>query len=359
MRNGVTLVSDPRISTRCSRLAAATGAAAAAVVLLAPSAPARTGSVVWTVPTQADGTRFTVTAGSTLALKLTASTSLPKAAIAIEAVDGIPIGATLESSRGSVARAVFHWTPTAIGEYVIRFGASAGSSAAAPTLTYTVEVRTKPAARYPRSYVLSDDRVAHSAVVLELAAVHVRPRESARVVTRLETATSDGTPNLVLVLEGLDLNPSTTWYRVRLPILPNNSTGWVNARSLDELRTVHTHLYVDRATLTATLTRDGVPVFRTIVGVGRDSWPTPSGEYYILDRLTDFANPVYGPVAFGTSARSPTLTDWAGGGFVAVHGTNQPQLLPGRVSHGCIRMPNRSILRLARLVDVGSPLTIR
>ncbi len=53
------------------------------------------------------------------------------------------------------------------------------------------------------------------------------------------------------------------------------------------------------------------------------------------------------------------LTDWPGGGFVGVHGTNEPHILPGAVSHGCIRMPNESILKLARLMHVGTPLTIR
>ena len=34
-------------------------------------------------------------------------------------------------------------------------------------------------------------------------------------------------------------------------------------------------------------------------------------------------------------------------------------LLPGRVSHGCIRMRNADVLRLARLMPVGTPLRIR
>jgi lipoprotein-anchoring transpeptidase ErfK/SrfK len=53
------------------------------------------------------------------------------------------------------------------------------------------------------------------------------------------------------------------------------------------------------------------------------------------------------------------LTDWPGGGFVGVHGTNEPQLIPGRISHGCVRLRNEDILRLARLLPVGTPVTIR
>ncbi len=41
-----------------------------------------------------------------------------------------------------------------------------------------------------------------------------------------------------------------------------------------------------------------------------------------------------------------------------MHGTSLPELLPGRVSHGCIRFRNAAILKLASLMEVGTPLTI-
>jgi hypothetical protein len=44
--------------------------------------------------------------------------------------------------------------------------------------------------------------------------------------------------------------------------------------------------------------------------VGQPQWPTPPGEFYVRDELTDYAGPFYGPVAFGTSVRSSVLTDW-------------------------------------------------
>jgi lipoprotein-anchoring transpeptidase ErfK/SrfK len=75
--------------------------------------------------------------------------------------------------------------------------------------------------------------------------------------------------------------------------------------------------------------------------------------------LTRYRSPFYGPVAFGTSARSPTLTDWPGGGYIGIHGTDQPSLIPGAISHGCIRMRNADILRLAALMPVGTPITVR
>ena len=44
---------------------------------------------------------------------------------------------------------------------------------------------------------------------------------------------------------------------------------------------------------------------------------------------------------------------------MGIHGTDEPGLIPGRVSHGCIRLRNRDIVRLAQLMPVGTPLTIR
>lgn len=79
----------------------------------------------------------------------------------------------------------------------------------------------------------------------------------------------------------------------------------------------------------------------------------------IRNELTRYASAFYGPVAFGTTARSAVLTDWPAGGFVGIHGTDAPGLIPGRVSHGCIRMRNHDIRRLATLMPVGTPLTIR
>ena len=70
------------------------------------------------------------------------------------------------------------------------------------------------------------------------------------------------------------------------------------------------------------------------------------------------ADSLYGPVAFGTSALSNVETDWPGGGVIGIHGTDEPQLIPGHPSHGCIRMRNGDVERLSRLLPVGTPLTI-
>jgi hypothetical protein len=185
------------------------------------------------------------------------------------------------------------------------------------------------------------------------------PRLGARVVARLSARTPEGTTNLVLALSRIEDARGRLWVRVRLPVLPAGTTGWVRREALGGYGVVTTRLVVDRRTLRATLFRKGRAVFRAAVGIGTADAPTPRGEFYVRNQLTNYRSPFYGPVAFGTSARSPTLTDWPAGGFVGIHGTNQPSLIPGRVSHGCIRLRNADILRLARLMPVGTPLTIR
>jgi lipoprotein-anchoring transpeptidase ErfK/SrfK len=46
------------------------------------------------------------------------------------------------------------------------------------------------------------------------------------------------------------------------------------------------------------------------------------------------------------------------GGEYAIHGTNRPQSIGGFVSYGCIRMYNRDIVELYRLVAVGTPVVV-
>jgi lipoprotein-anchoring transpeptidase ErfK/SrfK len=160
------------------------------------------------------------------------------------------------------------------------------------------------------------------------------------------------------VLERTNDREGTAWVRVGLAVLPNGTTAWVPRTALGGYGTVATRLDVDLARLRATLYSGGEAVFEADVGVGAVTSPTPTGQFYIRNKLSRYRSPAYGPVAFGTSARSPAAIDWPAGGFVGIHGTDRPDLLPGRISHGCVRMRNQDILELARRMPVGTPVTI-
>lgn len=185
------------------------------------------------------------------------------------------------------------------------------------------------------------------------------PSRSSAAVARLGTRTEDRTDELVLALERTRPG-GRPWVRVRLPVLPNGRTGWVPEAHLSPYRRVDTWLQVDLRRQRATLRKRGRRVFTARVGIGKRAWPTPRGHFYVRNRLSGYGlGSAYGPLAFGTSARSAVLTDWPGGGVVGIHGTDQPERLPGRVSHGCIRLKNEDILRLDRLMPVGTPISVR
>jgi hypothetical protein len=184
------------------------------------------------------------------------------------------------------------------------------------------------------------------------------PATSSGTVGRLRTFTEDGVDEVYLVLASRVDAAGRTWLQVRIPARPNGRTGWTPASNLGDLRLVRTMLRVNRRTLRATLFRSGRVIWSSPIGVGKASTPTPAGHFYVRERLRNLAgSPIYGPWAFGTSAYS-VLSDWPGGGVVGIHGTNEPRLIPGRPSHGCVRVPNHNILRLVPLLQVGTPVEI-
>ena len=178
-------------------------------------------------------------------------------------------------------------------------------------------------------------------------------------VGRVGTRTQDGTNEVVAILARVRDADGRPWLKVRLPVRPNGTVGWIPRTAVGEIRRVRSWLRIDTATRRLRLVRDGRVILRARIGVGRRAWPTPRGEFYVRSRLYGpRLGPIYGPLAFGTSATSDVLTDWPGGGVVGIHGTNQPGLIPGRISHGCIRLRNSDILRLGRRLQIGTPITI-
>ncbi len=226
----------------------------------------------------------------------------------------------------------------------------AGSALALPgageSATITREVLSRPGFTSTWAYLES------------ATPAYARPSRHARVIGQLGLITQDGTSQLVLEQQRV-LIGRRWWVQVRLPLRPAGQVGWVPQRALGAPQAVSTYLVVSTERMTLTLYRHGRVIFTAPVGPGKPSTPTPHGQFYIRDRLTGFpAGSLYGPLAFGTSALSNVETDWPGGGVIGIHGTNEPWLIPGHPSHGCIRMRNSDVLRLARLLPIGTPLTI-
>ena len=216
-----------------------------------------------------------------------------------------------------------------------------------------------PSANPPGAVRLSDERTttrwAHTA---DLQPVFSRPSDKARRVARLRLVTEDKLPEVYLVLSRWKNDEGNTWLKIRVPMRPNGRTGWVRESALGALNVVHTQLVVNRHTLRVTLYDHGKKRFSARIGVGKASTPTPAGHFWIRDKFHVAGTTIYGPAAIGTSAYAPTLSEWPGGGVVGLHGTNEPNLIPGRPSHGCIRLRNRDIVRLYRMAPTGTPVDI-
>ena len=207
---------------------------------------------------------------------------------------------------------------------------------------------------------LSDERkLSRWAYPAREAMIRTAPDEQARVIDRLKILTEDRLPNTYLLLQRSVGPGQQNWVRLRVPGRPNGRTGWVPRDALGGFHRVSTAVTVDRRKLRVTVHRAGRVVFSAPVGIGKGSTPTPAGRFWIREKFKVGGYGSYGPRALGTSAYAPGLTDWPSGGVIGLHGTDEPGLVPGRPSHGCMRLRNADVLRFYRLVPVGTPLRIR
>lgn len=95
-------------------------------------------------------------------------------------------------------------------------------------------------------------------------------------------------------------------------------------------------------------------------GVGEQSYKTPAGNYYIIDKKVD---PVWYPPAGGVfkpgDPGNALGSRWMSiGGSLGIHGTNAPETIGYPKSAGCIRMHNTDVEELYKLVTLNTNVTI-
>ena len=122
-----------------------------------------------------------------------------------------------------------------------------------------------------------------------------QPKTTAKTVGKLRLKTGEGTDDLVLVIARTTDSKDRVWLKVRLPIRPNGTTGWVQETALSELQPVDTWIKVSTKTFKVTVIKKGKRVFSASVGVGQPQWPTPKGQFYIRAKLTNFGDAVLRP----------------------------------------------------------------
>ena len=240
----------------------------------------------------------------------------------------------------------------ALGGYaVVRARAAGGGAVQSLAPVPTPSATTKHAEPAPQQNWIVG-------VAVRSFTVYKKPSTSAKVLTRLPGFDSVGYPTVVLVDRTKDVG-GRTWRKVWLDMRPNGTRGWVPDGPL-ALYPTTSKIVVDLSQRRLTVYRRGEEVASFPVAVGRPGLATPTGFFYVTQKLRP-ATPygVYGALQLGTSAFQPKLPGWPGGGQVGIHGTNEDSLIGKAISHGCVRMHNKDILAVSRLVPTGSPVIIQ
>jgi lipoprotein-anchoring transpeptidase ErfK/SrfK len=222
-------------------------------------------------------------------------------------------------------------------------------STAAPTTT------TEALPVYPGFDEAGEVRGTLVALASEGVAVYQQPTDPEPWMVMPSTTILGTTTVLALVEEPVD-----DWAEVMLPVRPNGTTGWI---PLDDvvLYVVDGKIEIDLSDRLLVYRVAGEERFRATVAIGTASNPTPTGLFYVTDRvsISESSGP-WGPNAIGLSARSDTVTEFNGGdGIVGIHGTNRPRLIGESVSLGCVRLHNDEIALLHSMVPIGTMVEIR
>nr|AHG52935.1 putative L,D-transpeptidase YkuD [uncultured organism] len=234
--------------------------------------------------------------------------------------------------------------------------AVAGGLATAPAVANSA-AHSRGVCRAGVLHPVGDQVAAYAAVVNGKTRAYKRPNGSLRA--SFSKLTDLGYPTTFSIV-GAILNKrcTATWYRVKLPIKPNGVIGYVRPTDVS-VEKVTTRISVDLSRRELRLYRRGKLVLRTPVAVGSPSTPTPIGRYFVSQRIrTGTPGGAFGPVVLAVSAFSNILQDWAEGGPIAIHGTNAPWTIGRTASHGCVRVPNDTLMRLFVATPGGTPVVI-
>jgi lipoprotein-anchoring transpeptidase ErfK/SrfK len=144
-----------------------------------------------------------------------------------------------------------------------------------------------------------------------------------------------------------------------LPGRPNGSKGWI-AQHGTVLASTAWQISVRTSKRRVLVYRDGHRVRRFGAVVGKPSTPTPHGQFFVEETVQMPPGSAGGPFALALSARSNVFQEFEGGpGQIAIHGiANLGGTMGTAVSHGCIRLANRSVTWLAARVPPGTVVTI-
>lgn len=204
-------------------------------------------------------------------------------------------------------------------------------------------------------------KVSYAARLVAPVVVRKRPSANGKRITTLQPFGSWNGGPVVLQIAEVRTVGEKRWLRVRLPLRPNGSTGWLPESRVAVSELQH-RITISRKLRRLTLLRDGKRIGSTRIVIGAPGTPTPAGSFAVLEVVGQPKGEVLGPWALHLTAHSNVLDDYGGGpGRVALHGRSGGLLndpLGSARSHGCVRMSNAFVSRLAKVAVEGTPVSI-
>jgi lipoprotein-anchoring transpeptidase ErfK/SrfK len=146
--------------------------------------------------------------------------------------------------------------------------------------------------------------------------------------------------------------------RVPIPYRGTGRTGWIGLRGLPRSHTAIT-VVADLSQHQIRVERLGKVILRMKAATGSPATPTPRGNYFVTDRVPFSRGSVYGSFAFGLSGVQPLLASRWPRNQLAIHGTNDPGSIGRSATEGCLRVSERNLARLERLLRLGTPVIIQ
>ncbi|MDP4673361.1 MAG: L,D-transpeptidase [Solirubrobacteraceae bacterium] len=204
-------------------------------------------------------------------------------------------------------------------------------------------------------------RLASTATLISDAPVYAKPGGGKAVATARADTSWTGSQAVLLVAASRRDASGRLWLKLMLPVRPNGSSGWILADHA-RISTTSSRVEISLRARKLRLRAAGKIIFTTRVVIGKAATPTPRGNFAIYERAQSPRGSNVGPFALHLTAFSDVLHSYDGGpGRIAIHGRAGSLLadpLGSARSHGCIRIRNSTLKRLAKYARAGTPVTI-
>lgn len=162
---------------------------------------------------------------------------------------------------------------------------------------------------------------------------------------------------LALLVEEFD--STGNWARVQVPVRPNGTTTWVQTAFFTQ-ETHNFRIVIDLTERLVNVYEGDELIIEQLAGIGRENRPTPLVRSFIDEKIPGpQVGAAFGDWILSIAAFSTSIGTFGGGTpKLAIHGTNQPDLIGQEVSSGCVRLPNEIISLIAETVPVGTVVDI-